>query len=80
MENYSYKPTRFYITVFILTWSMWGLGLIIKGDIALVFMLIGLLMLGTVAVTTVLTSGNICHFSGFLVLTIMDFVKWDFYI
>ena len=58
MNKYVYKPTRFYIIVFALTWAFWITGLLIGGDLALVFMLLGLLMPGTVAVTTVLCSKN----------------------
>ena len=58
MNNYIYRPTKFYIEVFVLTWVLWIAGTLIGGDIALVFMLLGLLMPGTVAVVTVLTSGN----------------------
>lgn len=58
MENYIYKPTKFYIITFALTWAFWIAGLAIGGDIALLFMLLGLLMPGTIAVTTVLRSGN----------------------
>lgn len=54
--KYIYKPVRFYILVFLLTWGFWGLGIVFGGDIGLLCMLLGLLMPGTVAVTTVLTS------------------------
>lgn len=58
MEKYIYKPIKFYLIVFALTWLFWIAGLAVGGDIALTFMLLGLLMPGTVAVTTVLTSKN----------------------
>lgn len=58
MEKYIYKPTGFYITVFALTWAFWVAGMIVGGDIALLAMFLGLLMPGTVAVTTVLKSHN----------------------
>ena len=61
MENttYTYKPKRFYIIVFALTWLFWGLAIIFKNTSALfVLMLLGLIMPATVAVVTVLTSKN----------------------
>ena len=61
MENttYTYKPNRFYIIVFALTWLFLGLAIIFKNTSALfVLMLLGLIMPATVAVVTVLTSKN----------------------
>ena len=61
MENttYTYKPKRFYIIVFALTWLFLGLAIIFKNTSALfVLMLLGLIMPATVAVVTVLTSKN----------------------
>ena len=61
MENttYTYKPKRFYIIVFALTWLFWGLAIIFKNTSALfVLMMLGLIMPATVAVVTVLTSKN----------------------
>ena len=61
MENttYTYKPKRFYIIVFALTWLFWGLAIIFKNTSALfILMLLGLIMPATVAVVTVLTSKN----------------------
>ncbi len=59
MEHYIYKPKRFYITVFALTWGFWILALIFKNtSLLFLFMLLGLIMPAATAVVTVLTSGN----------------------
>ncbi len=59
MEHYIYKPKRFYIIVFALTWGFWILALLTKNSpIMFLFMLLGLIMPATTAVVTVLTSGN----------------------
>ena len=59
MEHYVYKPKRFYITVFALTWGFWILALIFKNtSLLFLFMLLGLIMPAATAVVTVLTSGN----------------------
>ncbi|MCR5301246.1 MAG: CPBP family intramembrane metalloprotease [Lachnospiraceae bacterium] len=59
MEHYIYRPKRFYITVFALTWGFWLLALLFKDSpLMFVFMLIGLIMPATTAVVTVLTSHN----------------------
>lgn len=58
MTKYVYKPVRFYILTYVLTWGFWITGLILGKDLALLFMLLGLLMPATVAVTTVLCSKN----------------------
>lgn len=59
MEHYTYRPKRFYLTVFALTWGFWILALIFRnGPLLMPFMLLGLLMPATTAVVTVLTSKN----------------------
>ena len=59
MEHYIYRPKRFYITVLATTWGFWFLALAFKDrPIMFLFMLLGLIMPATVAVVTILTSGN----------------------
>ena len=60
MEHYVYKPKRFYLTVFALTWGFWILAILFKNNNALLFlfMLLGLIMPAVTAVVTVLTSKN----------------------
>ncbi len=59
MEHYTYKPVRFYVTVFALTWGFWILALIFKNEPPMfVFMLLGLIAPAATAVFTVLGSGN----------------------
>ena len=59
MEKYIYRPKRFYITVFGLTWGFWILALILKDTpLMFVFMVLGLFMPAVTAVVTVLTSKN----------------------
>lgn len=60
MEKYVYKPTKFYIITFALTWGFWFLAILLKNNTALLFilMLLGLMMPATVAMVTVLTSKN----------------------
>lgn len=60
MEHYVYKPKRFYIIVFALTWGFWVLSLLFKDNTPLLFlfMLLGLIMPAATAVVTVLTSKN----------------------
>ena len=59
MEKYIYKPKKFYVITFALTWGFW-FGAILLKDTAFLFplMLLGLLMPATVAVVTVLRSKN----------------------
>lgn len=58
-KSYIYKPTRFYIIVFALTWFFWALAIIFRKSPALfIFMLLGLIMPASVAVVTVLSSKN----------------------
>ncbi len=59
MEHYVYKPKKFYITVFALTWVFWIIAIILKNTpLLFVFMLLGLIMPAATAIFTVLTSGN----------------------
>ena len=60
MEHYVYKPKRFYITVFALTWGFWILAILCKNNnpLLFLFMLLGLIMPAVTAVVTVVTSGN----------------------
>lgn len=60
MEHYVYRPKRFYVTVFALTWGFWLLAILFKNNNTLLFlfMLLGLLMPALTAIVTVLTSGN----------------------
>ena len=59
MEHYIYKPKRFYLTVFALTWGFWILAIIFQNTPMLyVFMLLGLIAPAATAITTVLTSKN----------------------
>ena len=59
MEKYTYKPIRFYLTVFGLTWGFWIAALLVKDTPAMfVFMVLGLFMPAVTAVVTVLTSKN----------------------
>lgn len=58
-KSYIYKPTKFYIIVFALTWFFWALAIIFRKSPALfIFMLLGLIMPASVAVVTVLSSKN----------------------
>lgn len=59
-EHYVYRPWRFYIIAYALTWGFWLLAILFKNNTGLLFtfMLLGLLMPGATAVTTVLTSKN----------------------
>lgn len=56
---YIYRPVRFYVTVFALTWLCWGLAIAFNEGASLVgFMLAGMFMPAAVAVLTVLLSKN----------------------
>ena len=56
-ETYTYRPVRFYILVFALTWGFWFLaGTFQNKDLMMTFMLLGLLMPALIAITTVFTS------------------------
>lgn len=60
MEHYVYKPKRFYITVFALTWGFWILAILFKDNNPLLFsfMVLGVMMPAITAVVTVMTSKN----------------------
>ncbi len=59
MEHYVYKPKRFYLIVFALTWGFWILALLFKDTPALFpLMLLGLISPAATAVVTVMTSKN----------------------
>ncbi len=59
MEHYTYRPKRFYITVFAFTWGFWLLAIALRNTPYLfVFMLLGLISPATIAVVTVLGSKN----------------------
>ncbi len=60
MEHYVYKPKRFYLTVFALTWGFWIPAILLKDYDSLLFplMFLGAMMPAVTAVVTVLTSRN----------------------
>lgn len=60
MEKYIYRPVRFYITVFVLTWGFWIAALLLKDDdsLTVTLMAAGLFMPAVTALVTVLTSKN----------------------
>ncbi|MBQ7582750.1 MAG: CPBP family intramembrane metalloprotease [Lachnospiraceae bacterium] len=59
MEHYTYRPIRFYLTVFAFTWGFWIFALIFKDTPAMfVLMLLGLISPSVIAVVTILTSKN----------------------
>ena len=59
MEHYVYKPIRFYIITFALTWGFWIAALLFRDTpMMFVLMAIGLFMPAVTALVTVLTSKN----------------------
>lgn len=63
MKQYKYKPVRFYVTCFAVTWAFWILAAIISrsekdNGISTLLMLSGLITPAVTAVVTVLTSGS----------------------
>ncbi|MCR5267938.1 MAG: CPBP family intramembrane metalloprotease [Lachnospiraceae bacterium] len=59
MEHYTYRPIRFYLTVFAFTWGFWIFALIFKDTpVMFVLMLLGLISPSVIAVVTILTSKN----------------------
>ena len=60
MEHYVYRPVRFYITVFALTWGFWILAILFRNNNPLLFtfMVLGVMMPAVTAIVTVLTSKN----------------------
>ncbi|MBS7009745.1 CPBP family intramembrane glutamic endopeptidase [Anaerostipes sp.] len=59
MKQYQYRPIRFYLTVFILTWSCWiAAALCRKNETAMTWMFLGLCVPAATAVLTVFLSGS----------------------
>ncbi len=63
MQDYKYRPVRFYVTCFVTTWIFWIAAAITgkSGDdngVSMILMLFGLMSPAVTAVTTVLTSKN----------------------
>lgn len=63
MEKYKYRPVRFYVTCFLVTWTFWIAAAVIsktdKGNgISSLLMLLGLMAPAVTAIITVLTSGS----------------------
>ncbi len=59
MEHYTYRPVRFYLTVFAFTWGFWLISLLFKNTpLMFVTMLLGLIAPSVIAVVTILTSKN----------------------
>lgn len=63
MEQYKYRPLRFYVTCFSITWAFWIAAAIISkseknNGISSVLMLLGLMAPAVTAVITVFTSGS----------------------
>lgn len=60
--GYKYRPTRFYVTVFVATWAFWLFAIVFdkfgKGALCMVGMVLGVLSPATIAVITVFTSKN----------------------
>jgi membrane protease YdiL (CAAX protease family) len=63
-SKYRYRPLRFYVTVFLLTWLLWFAAAWVASSgadgsgIGVLFMLLGLFVPSVTAMTTVLTSKN----------------------
>lgn len=63
MEQYQYRPVRFYVTCFAVTWAFWITAAFVSrsehdNGISSLLMLFGLISPAVTAVITVLTSGN----------------------
>ena len=63
MEEYKYRPVRFYVICFITTWTFWITAAVISksgndNGVSMIMMLFGLMSPAATAVTTVLTSKN----------------------
>ena len=59
MECYTYRPLRFYITVFAVTWFFWVLAILCnESSMLFLFMFLGLVTPAIVAVITVFASKN----------------------
>lgn len=58
-QKYIYKPVRFYITTFAITWLFWALAIMFnEGTLLYLFMFLGLIAPASVAIATVLSSKN----------------------
>lgn len=58
-QKYIYKPVRFYITTFAITWLFWALAIMFnEGTSLYLFMFLGLIAPASVAIATVLSSKN----------------------
>lgn len=58
-EKYTYKPVRFYVTTFLLTWIFWTFAILFNEGTGLyLFMFLGLISPATVAIYTVVSSKN----------------------
>ena len=62
MEQYKYRPIRFYFTCFVATWSFWIAAAILSrtpndNGLSTLLMLFGLIAPSITAITTVLASG-----------------------
>jgi membrane protease YdiL (CAAX protease family) len=55
---YTYKPVRFYVIVFALTWAFWIPAAFVSEEYRMLLMLLGLFVPSITAITTVLTSKN----------------------
>lgn len=56
-ESYTYRPVRFYLLVFVLTWGLWFLaGTFQNKALMMAFMLLGLVTPAFIAITTVFAS------------------------
>jgi membrane protease YdiL (CAAX protease family) len=54
--KYTYRPVRFYLAVFVLTWAFWIPAAFAPEEYRMLLMLLGLFVPSIVAITTVLTS------------------------
>ena len=58
-QKYIYKPVRFYITTFAITWIFWAFAIMFnEGTSLYLFMFLGLIAPASVAIATVLSSKN----------------------
>ena len=66
MEKYTYRPVKFYVTVFICTWIWWLFAILFNEGTSLYLgMFLGLISPAVIAVVTVLTSKNKALISDF---------------
>lgn len=57
-NKYVYRPVKFYVTAYVLTWVFWIPAIFIKNEIALLLMFLGLCMPPATAIFTVFSSKN----------------------